>query len=214
MKITATLALVGLLIASPALAQLSVIGFESGPSAVTATPNSSSHAAGVAVGAGTGAGASANVTTSEGGITNPAQQGTLGSGLFVIPVARVTGASMIVTQISITSSGGYVGSGGYLVRAWSRWPQNTTCQDNVNFAGNFAIDDAYLITPPFAVAMAAPSNTTGDTASYGSVTVQTYDFENVDSPATRNIYLCLVVLATDIADESKPLRVMVSGPQN
>lgn len=211
MKITATLALVGLLLASPALAQQPVIGFESGPSAVTATPGSSSHAAGVAVGANS---TSPNVTTSEGVITNAAQQGTLGSGLFVIPVARVAGASMIITQHSITSSGGYVGSGGYLVRAWSRWPQNTTCQDNVNFAGNFSIDDAYLITPPFAVAMAAPSNTTGDAASYGSVTVQTYDFENVDSPATRNIYLCLVALATDTADESKPVRVMVSGPQN
>jgi hypothetical protein len=202
---------IALLWAPPALAQTPIIGFESGPSAVIATPSSASHAAGTAVGAGTATGAVANVTSVSGQITNQAQQGTLQSGLFVIPVARVPGASMIVTQVAMTSTGGSTGQ--YVLRAWRKWPQNTTCQDNVAFAGNFN-DDAELITPPFSITPAAPAVTTGDANTYGSVTVQTYDFENTDQPPTRNIYICLQTVSTDTADEAKAIRIMVSGPQN
>lgn len=183
-------------------AAITVEGYESGASAVVGTPANSSHAAGQAVGP------TGNLTP----FNNAATVGTNQSGLFVIPVARIPGGSLIMTQFAMTSSGGSTGQ--YVVRIWSRLPLNTTCQDNAAFVGNFTTDDAYLITPPFAVTPAAPAVTTGDANTYASVTVQTYDVENTDSPATRNVYICLQTVSTDTADDNKPIRVMVSGPQN
>lgn len=189
----------------PAYAQTAVVGFESGPAAVVGTPANASHSAGQVVGP------SGDLTP----FTNQATVGTNQSGLFVIPVLRSQNnnqPSAIITQFAMTSSGGSTGA--YVVRIWSRLPSNTTCVDNSAFAGNFATDDQYLITPPFSITPAAPGSTTGDSNTYGSLTVQTFDLLNADNPLTRNLYVCLVTVSTDTADENKPLRVMVSGPQN
>lgn len=187
-------------------AQQAVVGFESGPAAVVGTPANSSHAAGTAVGP------SGHLTP----YTNQATVGTNQSGLFVIPVMRSANNnqfSAIITQIAMTSSGGSTGQ--YVVRVWSRLPANTTCVDNTAFSGNFATDDQYLITPPFSMTPAAPASTTGDASTYASLTVQTFDALNADTPSpTRNLYVCLVTVSTDTADENKGIRVMVSGPQN
>lgn len=195
-------AILAICASSAVLAQQPVVGFESGASSVVGTPANSSHAAGQAVGP------AGNLTP----FNNQGLTGTNQSGLFVIPVARVPGGSLIMTQFAMTSSGGSTGQ--YVVRIWSRLPANTTCIDNTAFVGNFATDDAYLITPPFAVTPAAPAVTTGDSNTYASVTVQTYDVENTDMPSTRNVYICLQTVSTDTADDNKPMRVMVSGPQN
>lgn len=204
-RFTALLVLLTCLWAPAALAQTSVVGYDSGPAAVVGTPANSSHAGGTAVGP------SGNLAP----FTNAATLGTNQSGLFVVPVLRTLNAnslSGIVTQFALTSNGGSTGQ--YVVRIWSRLPANTTCVDNTAFAGNFATDDQYLITPPFSVTPAAPGSTTGDASTYASLTVQTFDVLNTDSPATRNLYVCLVTVSTDTADENKGIRVMLSGPQN
>lgn len=202
--IAALLAVLGFVV--PAYAQLPVIGFESGPVAVTGTPANSSHAAGTVVGPAAG--------TLVGPNGRPVTQLTGNqSGVFVLPISRVasgsvTGQSNIVTQFAMTSSGGSTGQ--YVVRIWTQPPVNTTCVDNTAFAGNFATDDNYLMTPPFALTPAAPTSTTGDTSTYASLTVQTFDFSSPQGFA----YVCLQAVATDTADENKPIRVMMSGPQN
>lgn len=201
MKRTA-LAIAICLYALPAWAQQAVVGFESGPSSVVGTPANSSHAAGTAVGP------TGNLTP----FTNAATVGTNQSGLFVIPIMRGPGLSAIITQFALTSSGGSIGN--YVVRIWRKLPINTTCIDGTAFAGNFTTDDADLITPPFSVAPAAPAVTTGDANTYASMTVQTFDAQNTDIPATRNLYVCLQTVSTDTADNNKPMRVMLSGPLN
>ena len=192
-------------VGAAALAQMPVIGFESGPVAVTGTPANSSHAAGTAVGP------AANGLVGPGG--RPVTQLTgLQSGIFVVPIGRQngpsTGQSNIITQFAMTSSGGSTGQ--YVVRIWSQPPVNTTCQDNVAFAGNFATDDNFLVTPPFSLTPAAPAVPTGDAATYASLTVQTFDFESPQGLA----FVCLQTVSTDTADENKAIRVMMSGPQN
>lgn len=203
-------AVLGLMIASPVLAQTFVVGYESGPVAVTGTPVNSSHAAGTVVG------------PVAGGLVGPngrpvTQLTGNQSGIFVVPIGRITGAaasagpvgvSNIVTQFAMTSNGGSTGQ--YVVRVWTQPPVNTTCVDNTAFAGNFAIDDNYLMTPPFALTPAAPAVTTGDANTYASLTVQTFDFVNQNGLA----YVCLQTVSTDTADQNKAIRIMMSGPQN
>lgn len=192
-------------VSSAALAQMPVIGFESGPVAVTGTPANSSHAAGQAVGPAAGT------------LVGPGGRGVTQltgnqSGVFVVPIGRqnanATGQSNIVTQFAMTSSGGSTGQ--YVVRIWTQPPVNTTCVDNAAFAGNFAIDDNYLMTPPFALTPAAPAVTTGDASTYASLTVQTFDFVS----ALGLAYVCLQTVSTDTADDNKAVRIMMSGPQN
>lgn len=192
------------LLCGHARAEQPVTGFEAGPSAVVGTPANSSHAAGNVVGP------SGNLTP----FTNQATVNTNQSGLFVIPVLRpnATNPSAIITQFALTSNGGSTGA--YVVRIWSKLPVNTTCVDNTAFAGNFTTDDQYLITPPFSITPAAPAVTTGDANTYAALTVQTFDLLNADAPTTRNLYVCLQTVSTDTADDNKPMRVMVSGPQN
>lgn len=171
-----------------------VTGFDPGPVAVTATPANASHAAGTAVGCAA--------------VTCAGNQGAL----FLVPVARFAGYSLILTQIAVTSSGGYASP--YLVRVWAANPVNTTCKDNTAFVGNFTTDDAFLVTPPFSLTMAAPAQTTGDAGTYGASTGITWDARNLDATGTKFLYVCLVATATDTADENKAIRVMMSGPQN
>lgn len=207
-RIIAAAAIALLTLASSAEAQQAVIGFESGPVAVTGTPANSSHAAGTAVGpvaaglVGPGGRPVAQLTGNQ-------------SGIFVVPIGRITGGgpgpvgvSNIITQFAMTSTGGSTGQ--YVVRIWSQPPVNTTCIDNTAFAGNFSTDDNFLITPPFALTPAAPAVTTGDASTYASLTVQTFDFESPQGLA----YVCLVTVSTDTADENKAVRIMMSGPQN
>jgi hypothetical protein len=208
LKIIGTL--IALFLATPALAQQAVIGFESGPVAVTGTPANSSHASGTAVGP-----VAAGLVGPNG---RPVAQLTGNqSGIFVVPIGRITGAassggpvgmSTIVTEFALTSTGGSTGQ--YVVRIWTQPPLNTTCVDNTAFAGNFATDDNYLITPPFSVTPAAPAVTTGDSSTYGSLTVQAFSFESPNGLA----YVCLQTVSTDTADENKAVRVMLSGHQN
>lgn len=178
-----------MLLAVPACAQ----SYDSGPLSVTAIPNSSSHAAGSSIG-----------------------------GLFTIPFGRSTGnSSGIMTGVQWKSTGGSTGQ--IVVRAWSKKPSNPAfqCQDQVAYAGADSAttaqpaDDAYLIVGfPLALTPAAPAVTTGDSATYASTTVQTFDFHNDDNPPTPNIYFCVTTVATDTADENALVRLTIAGPQN
>lgn len=157
-------------------------GWESGPVTVTATPSSSSHAAGVSVG-----------------------------GLLSVPLARTNGGSGIITGLSWKSVGGFAGS--LVLRVWVKKPVNTTCTDNVNFAGS-DVDDAFLITIPFSITTSAPLNTTGDASTYGTAAGLSFDYKNLDAPLTQMVYVCAVTNATDTADENNTVRITLSGPQN
>lgn len=132
-------------------------------------------------------------------------------GLFSVSLARINGGSGIVTSFNLKSTGGSVGA--YVIRIWQKNPAGTTCTDNSAFVGADA-DDANLITAPFAVTPAAPASTTGDSATYASVTVVSWDYKNVDTSPGQNLYVCLVTVATDTADDNKLVRVQLSGPQN
>lgn len=181
------------LIALSANAQQIVSGFDPGPLWVTATPNSSSHAAGTSVGG------LLKIPFGRGGPT-PAP-----------PATTALGYSGIITQFAWISTGGATTQ--LVVRLWAKNPVNTTCTDQTAFAGS-ATDNKYLITPPFSITPAAPASTTGDSNTYASITGITYDFQNYDTPQTIYIYACVVTAATDTADESSPIYAMASGPQN
>jgi hypothetical protein len=180
-------AVFALCLINPARAQ---VGYDSGAIVVTATPNSSSHAAGSSVG-----------------------------GLFVVPLARTAGGSGILTSVFWKSTGGATTQ--LLVRIWQWNPTSTTCTDQTAFVGSDT-DDAYLITPPFSFTPAAPASTTGDSATYASSTGLTWDYKNSDSTVagfnntakSQNLYVCVLTTATDTADESKTVRLTLSGPQN
>lgn len=188
MRLIAALFIALALCLSTARAQVG--GYDSGAVSASATPNSSSHAAGSSVG-----------------------------GLFTVPVARGPGSSGILTSVFWKSNGGSTGQ--LVVRIWQRKPVNTTCTDQTAFAGSDA-DDAFLITPPFAITPAAPAVTTGDAATYASSTGLTLDYKNADSivagnnntPPSQNLYVCAVTVSTDTADESAVVRLTLSGPQN
>jgi hypothetical protein len=132
-------------------------------------------------------------------------------GLFSVAVARTNGSSGIITSFNYKSTGGSTGS--LAVRIWQKNPSGTTCTDNTAFSGADA-DDANLITAPFTITPAAPASTTGDSATYAAVTVVSWDYKNVDTSPGQNLYVCLVTVATDTADENKLVRVQLSGPQN
>lgn len=166
-------------------------GADSGPVTAALTPANSSHAAGTALGAG---GASGNQ-----------------SGLFVLSIARSSGGSGIAIHLWYKSTGGSTGV--ILARAWSRLPANTTCKDNTAFAGSDT-DDAYLLGAPFSFTPVAPANTTGDSATYADLQNLNIDFKNQDAAPTQNIYVCLVTVATDTADENNLIRLYAAGPQN
>jgi len=138
--------------------------------------------------------------------------GTSVGGLFSVPIARVPGGSGIATNLFWKFTGG--GTGSYVVRLWSVQPTNTTCTDNVAYSQSNEQDDRFLIVPPFTITAAAPGNTTGDSASYAQQLGITFDYRNLDSTRTPNIYECLVTTGIDTADENKLIRAYGSGPQN
>ena len=180
--------------ASGAVAQMYnyVIGYDKGPVTVTGTPANSSHAAGSAVG--------------------PAGSGTNQAGLFTVPIARTAGHSGIITSFLLKDTNGVAES--YVLRAWSKFPANTTCQDGAAFVGSNT-DDQYLIGGgPVTVTTAAPGSAVGDSAVYVALTNLVWDYLNADSTPTKNVYVCLVTTATYTPSASKPMYVTLSGPQN
>ncbi len=137
--------------------------------------------------------------------------GTANGGLFTLAIARTTGNSGIITNFNFKSTGGSTGT--YVVRIWQKSPAATTCTDNVAFASS-NVDDAFLITNPFAITAAAPAVTTGDSATYASNNGVTWDYKNTDTIPTRNVYICMINAATNTADNNNAVRVSISGPQN
>ena len=137
--------------------------------------------------------------------------GTSNGGLFSVAVARVNGGSGILTNLGYKSVGGSTGQ--IVVRIWQKNPAATTCTDNVAFAGSDT-DDPNLITPPFSITPAAPSSVTGDSSTYAAVGPVTWDYKNIDTSPGQNVYVCLVNVATNTADNNKVIRLTLSGPQN
>lgn len=137
--------------------------------------------------------------------------GTSIGGLFSLPLARVAGGSGIITNFAYKSTGGSIGQ--LVARIWQKNPAATTCADNSPFVGSDA-DDANLITPPVSITPAAPASTTGDSATYAALSGLTWDYKNADTTPGQNLYVCLVTVATDTADQNKLVRVTLSGPQN
>jgi len=133
-------------------------------------------------------------------------------GLFSVPIARTNGGSGGVGNLLFTSSGGSVGS--YVVRMWDKNPAATTCTDNSAFAGSNT-DNQHLIADPFTITPSAPAVTTGDTNTYTQTSfVPPLSFLNQDTSISKNIYICVVTVATDTADENKPVYVTATGYQN
>lgn len=163
-------------------AQADIYGLDSGAVTVTATPNSSSHAAGSSVG-----------------------------GLFKVAVASREGGSGIITNANWKSTGGATTT--LVVRIWQANPVNTTCTDQTAFVGS-AVDDQNLIAPPFSITPAAPVTTTGDSSTYAASSNLVLDYKNSDTTPSRYLYVCVLTSATDTADESAPVYLTLSGPQN
>lgn len=136
--------------------------------------------------------------------------GTSVGGLLSVPVARTAGGSGIITNFGFKSSGGSTGN--YVARIWQAKPTNTTCTDNVAFAGN-ATDDKSLITfAPLSITPLAPASTTGDSNTYAALPSLTLDYKISDQ--TQNLYVCVVTVLTNTADDGAPVTVYLSGPQN
>jgi hypothetical protein len=132
-------------------------------------------------------------------------------GLISVPVARCAGCGGILTQVAWVSPNGSTGQ--IVVRLWQRNPTNTTCTDQTAFVSS-AVDDKFLVTPPFALTPAAPAVTTGDAKTYASLTQQTFDFRNSDLVPSTNLYACVLTVGIDTADESSSPWIMLSGPLN
>ncbi len=137
--------------------------------------------------------------------------GTSVGGLISVPIARVAGGSGIITNFSWTSPKGSTGQ--LVIRVWQVLPANTTCTDQTAFSGS-AADDLSLVVPPFSITPAAPASTTGDAKTYAALAGLTWNYKNIDTTRSRNLYVCAVTVATDTADESSSPAVMLSGPQN
>ena len=152
-------------------------GFESGTAPVqTATPANSSHAAGVSVG-----------------------------GLFSVPMLRTAGGGGLLEYIPVMSVGGDTPT--LQVRVWDRKPTNSNfaCTDGSAYAdgsgstgGTVGADQSHMLPGcPQSVTLAAPTNTTGDAKTYGTISLlPPISVLNQDSTPTKNIYVCLVATTT------------------
>lgn len=137
--------------------------------------------------------------------------GTSIGGKLSVPLARVNGGSGVITNFNYISSGGATTA--FVIRLWDKNPASTTCTDNTAFASN-ATDDAHLLTQPLTITPAPPAVTTGDTKTYVGMSGLTWDYQNQDTSIGKNIYVCIVTVSTDTADESNAIRVTLTGPQN
>ena len=137
--------------------------------------------------------------------------GTSIGGLFTMALARINGGSGILTSLGYVSPGASTGQA--VLRGWTKSP-SSTCTDNVAFSNNTA-DDPYLIPgTPVTITPSAPASTTGDARTYASLTSLTWDYKNVDTSPSQNIYWCLVTVATDTADQNSSPILTGSGTQN
>jgi hypothetical protein len=152
-------------------------GYDSGTSPVqTATPANASHAAGQSVG-----------------------------GLFSVPMLRIAGGGGLLEYIPVMSVGGDTPT--LQVRAWDRKPTNSAfdCADNAAYAdgsgstgGTVGADQSHMLPGfPQSVTLAAPANTTGDTKTYGVITLlPPISVHNQDASPTADVFICLVATVT------------------
>lgn len=131
--------------------------------------------------------------------------GTSIGGLFQLAL----GDAGIITSFWWKSTGASTGQ--LLIRIWDKNPVNTTCTDNVAFAGS-DVDDANLIAPPFTITPAAPAIATGDAATYASQLGMTLDFKTADIVAAHTLYVCPITVGVDTADQNHQVRATISGP--
>lgn len=131
-------------------------------------------------------------------------------GLFTVPIARVAGGSGGLTQFWYKSKAGSVGQ--VLVRIWQKTPAGT-CTDHTAYVGS-AADDANLVLSPFAVTPVGPAVATGDAQTYGPFYPGRTSYVNADTVPSRNLYVCVLTVATDTADESNTVSVTLSGDTN
>lgn len=134
-------------------------------------------------------------------------------GLTAIPVARGgVNLSGWVNGFALASPGGNAGA--YVVRLYNGSPAggSYTCTDNVAFVDTAAAK-ALLIANPFTLTAAAPSQTTGDSATYASLASIAWPFA-ITSGTGVSIYACVIAGATDTADENNPLQLLATVSQN
>ena len=134
--------------------------------------------------------------------------GTSLGGLITLAVARTSGGSGGISQIVYKSGKGSTGQ--VVLRIWAHNPTNTTCTDNTAFVGS-TTDDAYLITPPFALTPAALAVTTGDALTYAALLPGRLSFV---TSGNTNLYACVLTVTTDTADESGSVYVQLGGDLN
>lgn len=132
-------------------------------------------------------------------------------GLFTIPFARTNGGGGGLSEMSYRSRAGSVGQ--VVMRIWTKNPSGTTCTDHTAFVGSVT-DDAFLVLPPFSLTPAAPAVTTGDASTYASLLPGRISFLNADTSPGKNLYVCVLTVATDTADESNVVSVILSGDLN
>ncbi len=132
-------------------------------------------------------------------------------GLFSVAIARTNGGSGGLALIGYKSTAGSTGQ--VVFRIWQKNPAGTTCTDHTAFVGS-ATDDAQLLIAPFALTPAAPAVTTGDAATYAVLLPGRLSFVNSDTSPGKNLYVCVLTVATDTADESSTVAVRLSGDLN
>jgi len=135
--------------------------------------------------------------------------GTSVGGLYTIAIARTTGGSGLVNNLIYKSTGGSTGNLTAVI--WRKLPANTTCTDNVAFAPS-DVDDADLITAPVSIAPVAVAGYT--TATFAQISSVAWSYTNTDTSPSKNLYVCVVTVATDTADENAQIRVTLSGAQD
>jgi hypothetical protein len=133
-------------------------------------------------------------------------------------LTRTAGGGALLLQLEMQSIGGDAASGVWYL--FDRLPTNAgfTCEDATAFAfgasAGYLTDRAHLLTPPFAMTLAAPSQTTGDAATYGAQSFSPpISVKNQDGTPAQNVYGCFKVAAT-FTPANAPYIVTASGPQD
>lgn len=136
--------------------------------------------------------------------------GTSIGGLTAISVARSPGLGGWINGIGMQSPGGSVGS--YVVRVYQSNPNGGayTCSDNAAFVDTAAAK-TLLVFNPFTLTPQAPAVTTGDTTTYAALVGVAGPFTTSGS---TNIYVCVLTVATDTADQNNPLLLSLNVVQN
>lgn len=129
-----------------------------------------------------------------------------------VPLGAVPGGTAEIENLLWQSSGGSTGV--LVIRMWDKFPGATTCTDQQAYVGS-ATDDQHLVYPPFSITPAAPGSTQGDAKTYASQAfAPPVSIANQDTASQPYVYVCAVTVATDTADESAAIALLLSGPQN